>query len=224
MAQGKPDLPVHHFTGLRAVGIVNGRPVWPIKGGSEDDKPDDKPDDHPDVSLEDLQSHLAELGLTPGQLKGRLAASRRWEDRAKEKDPEFQTAKEKAAQYDALLATTQTDQERAVEQAKQEARAAAQLEAAPRIVRAEFRAAAKGVLSDEQLAGLMEFVSEADPTKYLTESGDVDEDKIAKRVASFAPKDQQKHVDLGQGKRRTDVKPSVASGRELYEASRKRTA
>jgi hypothetical protein len=30
-----PDLPIHFRTGLRAVGIVNGRPVWPIKGGSE---------------------------------------------------------------------------------------------------------------------------------------------------------------------------------------------
>lgn len=28
-------LPIHHFTGQRAVGIVGGRPVWPIKGGSQ---------------------------------------------------------------------------------------------------------------------------------------------------------------------------------------------
>lgn len=29
-------LPVHPFTGLQAIGIVGGRPVWPIKGGSDD--------------------------------------------------------------------------------------------------------------------------------------------------------------------------------------------
>jgi hypothetical protein len=33
---------------------------------------------------------------------------------------------------------------------------------------------------------------------------------------------QQQHVDLGQGRTRTDVKPSVSSGREMYEATRKK--
>lgn len=189
----------------------------------DQDTDTDSADQHPNVSLEELRASLTDLGLTPGQLKGRLAASRKWEDRAKGKDTEFATAKEKAAQYDALLATTQTDQERAVAEAEKNARAAAQLEAAPRIVRAEFRAAAKGVLTDDQLSGLMELVNEVDPTKYLTESGDVDEDKIAKRVASFAPEgggQQVRSVVLGQGRTRTDVKPSVAAGRELYASRR----
>jgi hypothetical protein len=35
------ELPVHPFTGLRAVGIVGGRPVWPIMGGAPDDDDDD---------------------------------------------------------------------------------------------------------------------------------------------------------------------------------------
>jgi HK97 family phage major capsid protein len=29
------DLPIHHRTGLRAVGIVNGRPVWPVLGAED---------------------------------------------------------------------------------------------------------------------------------------------------------------------------------------------
>lgn len=217
-------LPVHPVTGLRAVGLVDGRPVWPILGGSEPPEPpeaDPPPDAHPDVSLEELKQELADLGLTPGQIKGRLAASHKWEDRAKGKDAEFTTAKEKAAQYDILLSTAQTDQERAVETAKQEARAAAQLEAAPRIVRAEFRAAAKGILDDTQLAALLE---DRDLTKYVTDSGDVDEAKVAKIVAAAAPKGAQQSVSLGQGRTRTDVKPSVAAGREMFEARKKRTA
>lgn len=32
-------LPVHPLTGLRAVGIVGGRPVWPIRGGSGEGEP-----------------------------------------------------------------------------------------------------------------------------------------------------------------------------------------
>lgn len=175
---------------------------------------------HADVTLEELKAELAALNLTPGQLKGRLAASRKWEDRAKGKDSEFQAAREKAEQFDILLEASKSDQERAVETAKQEARAAAQLEAAPRIVRAEFRAAAKGVLDDTQLAALLE---DRDLTKYVTDTGDVDEAKIAKIVADAAPKGQQEqHVDLGQGRRAAGVKPSVQNGRELFEQTRKK--
>lgn len=36
-------LPVHPLTGLRAVGIVGGRPVWPILGGSGDTPPPSAP-------------------------------------------------------------------------------------------------------------------------------------------------------------------------------------
>lgn len=175
---------------------------------------------HADVTLEELKAELAALNLTPGQLKGRLAASRKWEDRAKEKDPEIQSLRDKASQFDALLASTQSDHERDVETAKKEARAAALQEAAPRAVRAEFRAAAKGVLDDDQLAALLE---DRDLTKYLTDGGDVDDEKIAKIVSAAAPKDQQQqHVGLGQGRRPVEVKPSVSAGRDLYEATRGR--
>jgi hypothetical protein len=37
------DLPIHPRTGLTAVGIVGGRPVWPIKGGSEPAVPAGQP-------------------------------------------------------------------------------------------------------------------------------------------------------------------------------------
>jgi hypothetical protein len=228
-----PALPIHpHLTHpltgqpLQAVFVSEktGRIFWPVIGAAEDggDGSDggEGYQGHADVSLDELKAQLADLGLTPGQLKGRLAASRKWEDRAKEKDPEFQSAKEKAAQYDALLASTQTDQERAVIEARQEAKAAALQEAAPRIVRAEFRAAAKGVLGAEQLEAFLEDYS---PTNYLTDSGDVDEQKVTAKVAKLAGSgNQQAHVTLGQGRKVTDVKPSVSAGREMYEASRKK--
>lgn len=35
----KTILPVHAVTGLRAIGVINGKPVWPIMGGSSDEPP-----------------------------------------------------------------------------------------------------------------------------------------------------------------------------------------
>jgi hypothetical protein len=124
---------------------------WPIIGAAEDG--DDGGDGgeatrggHADVSLEELKAELADLGLTPGQLKGRLAASRKWEDRAKGRTRSSRRRRRRRR------STTRCSRPRrpirnAPSRGEQEAKAAAQLEAAPRIVRAEFRAAAKGVLT-----------------------------------------------------------------------------
>src|SRR6266496_93038 len=57
------DLPIHHRTGLRAVGIVNGRPVWPIRGGA------------PTEILEELRGKdVGDLtDKTPDELRGKTA-------------------------------------------------------------------------------------------------------------------------------------------------------
>jgi hypothetical protein len=49
-----PDLPVHPFTGLTALGLRrNGAPIWPVRGGSGDDDPDgDPPADPPDPAAD----------------------------------------------------------------------------------------------------------------------------------------------------------------------------
>lgn len=53
------ELPFHQRTGLQAVGIVNGRPVWPVLGGADDgddddaDDADDGDDDSDDDSGDD---------------------------------------------------------------------------------------------------------------------------------------------------------------------------
>lgn len=44
-----PDLPVHPFTGLTALGLRrNGAPIWPVKGGAPDDDDDAGGDDDQD--------------------------------------------------------------------------------------------------------------------------------------------------------------------------------
>ena len=41
----KPDLPIHPFTGLTALGLRrNGAPIWPVRGGAPDDDQDDADD------------------------------------------------------------------------------------------------------------------------------------------------------------------------------------
>ena len=43
-----PDLPVHQFTGLTAIGLRrNGAPIWPVRGGAEDGDPPADPADPP---------------------------------------------------------------------------------------------------------------------------------------------------------------------------------
>lgn len=53
-----PDLPVHPFTGLTAIGLRrNGQPIWPVKGGApdEDDDTDDGEADDGDEGQGDDQ-------------------------------------------------------------------------------------------------------------------------------------------------------------------------
>src|SRR6266496_4004561 len=56
------DLPIHHRTGLRAIGIVGGRPVWPILGGAP-----------PTEILEELRGKDAGdlTDKTPDELRGK---------------------------------------------------------------------------------------------------------------------------------------------------------
>jgi hypothetical protein len=56
---------------------------------------------------------------------------------------------------------------------------------APRLVTQAFKAEAKGVLTKEQLDSLLE---DLDLSKYLTNDGDVDEEKVTKKVSAFAPR------------------------------------
>lgn len=106
---------------------------------------------------------------------------------------------ERAQQYDALLASTQTDQERAVAEARTaaaaEARTAAVQEFGGQLVAAQLHSALAGRLDPAQIEGLVEGV---DPHRFLTDTGVVDADKVTKWVDRVAPK---KTADLGQGQR-----------------------
>ena len=104
----------------------------------------------------------------------------------------------KAARLDALELEMASDKDKAVAQA----RAEAAKEAAPRVVRAEFRAAAKGVLTSEQLEAVLE---DLDLLKYLDSKGDVDEAKVQRKIDALAPKKDSNgtgsSAGFGQGSR-----------------------
>ena len=124
-------------------------------------------------------------------------------NRERKRFADYDDLKAKAAKAEAFEQANATDLEKAAKAAREEGRNEALREATPRLVRAEFRAAAKGVLSSEQLTELLEDV---DLSRFVSEDGSVDEKKIEKKIAALAPpkRDEEpapRFPDLGGGKR-----------------------
>lgn len=121
--------------------------------------------------------------------------------RVEKRYQDYETLREKAARVDALDNELASETEKAVKAARDEERTAVRNEYSPRLVRTAFRAEAKGVLTTEQLDSLLEDV---DLSRFVTADGDVDEERIAKKVAALAPRksdDEPRFPDLGGGKR-----------------------
>lgn len=141
--------------------------------------------------------------------------------RAEAKFKDYDTIKAKADQYDILARESQTDREREIEEARLEAFNEAMGKAVPRAVRAEFKSAAKGLMSDEALQSLLE---DLDLTRYATDDGDPDEAKIAKKIAALAPAKGPRHdgrapTGFGQGSRQDSQLRKGEAG--LLEAQRR---
>ncbi|RJO74164.1 hypothetical protein D5S18_18600 [Nocardia panacis] len=68
-----------------------------------------------------------------------------------------------------------TADERAVNQARTEARAAAEAELLPKVRAAEVKAIASDVISGDRLRNFMDF---ADPAKFIGDNGEIDEAKV----------------------------------------------
>jgi len=108
----------------------------------------------------------------------------------------------------------------AVREAAEKARKEEQGKLAPRLVKAEFKAAAAGKLSKELLDAFLEDVNHS---VYLKEDGELDTDKIQKRVDALAPQQQQQRkLPNHQGYRPTDGATSVTNGRDLFASRNKK--
>ncbi|MGW8565664.1 hypothetical protein [Isoptericola sp. NPDC055881] len=136
----------------------------------------------------------------------------------------------KYADYDAikkerddLKAKTLTAEEKAIEDAKTEAAAAAKTaahaEVLPRLVTAEFKVAAAGRIPSDKLATIL---APLDLTKFLTaDGGEVDTDKVQQYVDGLAPAGG-KWPDMGQGHHTTGKTSGVGAGRDLFNDRRQK--
>jgi hypothetical protein len=85
----------------------------------------------------------------------------------------------------------------------------------PRLVSAEFKAAAAGRIPPERLK---EIVEPLDHKKFLTADGsEVDADKVSRFVAGVLGDGVKEWPDMGQGRRGAHSAPAgVAAGRDLF--------
>ncbi|MFI6465675.1 hypothetical protein [Streptomyces sp. NPDC050538] len=154
-------------------------------GGSGDDDQDDDNDDQDDngSDTDDDGADWSEIvkgwkadGLTPGQIKARLEASRKWEDRAKKN-------RGAADELAKLKREGMSDTEAAVAAARAEER----VKGGERIARSAFLAAAK-----DRIANPQDVVEEINLKKFVDDDGEVDDDAIAELVEKLAPKRSDK--------------------------------
>lgn len=202
-------------------------------GGQGDGDGDDEDDDGDDV--EDLQRIMKELGLKPGQLRGRLAASKKWERRAKANKEQLDALRGKsksrgAGQGGSGDGQDDDDIDSVREAAREEGRSEGLRAAAERSIEVYLDAQVEaGRLSEDQADVLLESI---DPAKFIDDDGDVDTDKvkalikgIAKPATGSNGSGKGEFPDTGQGRRngsrrRGEKASSVAAGRDLFNERR----
>lgn len=235
------DLPIHSRTGLRAAGIVGGRPVWPILGGSEPPAeppaptpPAGAPPASPPPPADPPVPPAGDRGYpadTPVSEMTAEQAANYWRTQARKhettvkKRGDYDQLKADSAELARLRQQTESDTQRATREAADQARTEVRTEMGERLVLAEFRAAAGGRIAADRLATLTE---DLDLRRYLDSAGDVDAERVAAKVAAWMPdpaaptQPARPKPDPTQGPRGT--KPSgTAAGRDMFAARRRRT-
>jgi hypothetical protein len=150
--------------------------------------------------------------------------ARKHENTAKSRS-DYDDLKKKAAEADKLRKAAETEAEKAIREAREAGEAEAAKKAAPKLVAAEFRAAARGLLDRDQIDDLLE---DLNLEKFLTDTGEVDVDKVEKRVKALAPKKDEsgkrRMPDLGQGKRQSGSERGAAGLAEAEKRFAKSTS
>lgn len=208
MARCTADLPIHFHTGLRAIGIVNGRPVWPIIGGSEPPAPPaPPPPPSPPVPAPppappappspptdpaekfDFPANTSIAEMTPAQQTEYWRHKARvHEDRNKAYGgltaEQLSELREKADKHDALERELMSDKDKAVAEAADAAKASTRAELIPELVQAKFESAAAGRLTSEQIKAIL---APLDKTYFTDAAGKVDTAKVTAYVEQVAP-------------------------------------
>lgn len=217
----------------------DGRPIYPILGGSEPPQPTPVPSAPPAPAPADRGfpdgTPLEQMNAEQREAYWKFQA-RKHEDRVKAfgglTAEQLTELREKAARADALTEDLSSATEKAINEAKRNAGAEAAAKFVPQLVRAEFRAELKGRVPADQLDERLNTILEPlDSSKFLTDAGDVDTAKVTAFVDGITPATgnpaptppPRGPSPSGLGHRPgSSASPSVASGRELY-ASRHRS-
>lgn len=244
----------HPLTGerLRAVWIrPDGRPVWPIMGGAPDDQAGgdagaadadkggdqggdaDKDKGGSDAGADDAKDRgfpantpVAEMSA-PQQAAYWQHQARKHETRATEyrQAAGGKTAAEVQSELDTLRREKMSADERAIDDAKRQAREEATREYGPRSVRTAFDLLLGDMPEGERNAE----IELLDLSKFLTDSGAVDTAKVRRAAEKIAPADKgtgsgSRVFDFGAGNRGGSGSSSgVAAGAELHASRRQST-
>lgn len=208
-------LPVHPFTGLRAIGVLpSGKVVWPVMGGSTEDVPP-KDDKTPDAPVDDKGGKTfsqAELDKILGE---RVA-------REKEKFKDYDALKTAAEELEKIKEANKSETEKAIDAARKEADAAARKDVlssvGERLVEASFVASFAGRVEEDRATAL---ISSLDKKSFLTSEGEVDVEKVKSLVNTLAPAGKGaptfKPGDFGQGGNSADTnKGGTQAGADAY--------
>lgn len=232
-------LPVHALTGLTAIGIIGDKPVFPVLGGSGPgdpppadpalvdppkppaDPPPAEPPKPPPAADPPAEPPPADPPKDSPDGTDWKAEAEKWKTTSRKHEDRAKQNADKAKQFDDLKRSQMSDQEKAVDQARSDAKAEAAREFGARLVDAEVRAISAGRMSDEQRTTLLDGL---DRSRFLTDSGEVDADKVRVFVDAVAPAVPIAPVlpptggaRMGQGRRPASDGSTLASGRERYE-------
>jgi len=131
------------------------------------------------------------------------AEAEKWKALARKHESQAKANATKAKEFDQLKASQMSETEKAVEEAKQAGRAEAMAETGKVLAAAEIRVALTGVVSDPA-----EIVEDLDLSKYLTDTGEVDTEKVEKlrrKYEAMAKPVKGSGPDLKQGNRGGDA-------------------
>lgn len=155
--------------------------------GTDDSNNDEAgKDDEADAAeaAKQLKALQVELDKLKSEHERLLQIARKADQRAKSNDERAKANAAAATELERIKREGMSDMERAITDAKNEARAEALREFGSQLVDAEFRAAAAGRFEAEQLEV---FVSGIDLTRFLDEGGKVKREDVATFVDAIAP-------------------------------------
>jgi hypothetical protein len=190
----RSTLPRHHFTGLRAVGLrKDGRPIYPVMGGSEPPEGEGQKDDSqkdqnsgPEMAKDDQGNDLgypvntAVVEMTDKQQAAYWRTESKKQQRLREA-AERQKSGESGTVRDQQQTQSAKPDDKAVQAQIDEARREGQRDAVVVSLTTSLQMREK---TPEEITELLDVVN---PDKFLNENGKVDSTKVANYIARVAP-------------------------------------